>query len=536
MDQQINNFLDSAKTVQKIVSGLVEQIAGISLEKEKVDALRRLADATERTVAALAAAPSDPFEVVALMNEYEGGLVAIREYMDASFRRENLKTYVSSLTSNEFYKMQETFIHKLQSSCRDRNGIKKEYIDAVVMDAVTMKQLQESFRNRPLAYELYVALLQRIIAQHDNDPVGRAAIMEQIEKDKDWILGATFGKIRYTVNPPLYTHGLVPCSAAMRLPELAEALSLPKVKSLDALAKVISRADLIVQYRVIKNPIVYDITKLYGAKIDAAAGPNPKMIGLLKTLQYAAQEATSFKWRFDTEKWIDPANDRVLILNAVTPELFKVMAPIFSRRPILAFKSSVPFLYQDPVVSRRWMYNAQVIQRAMPRMFSSVKFDIKRIEQKYEIVDIKYLINRIYLELERKYDELSKGRPAATPSDLRNVFTNAAYTEIYSRICQEEFHNYFSKNLYLINIDKVDIGEVFSSFLFYLQHYERNFSKELYDRYNDLVKKAPDLGTMDKKVFMEIVLNALKKFIKNESNIYKNIHMKLYFQKLSIVE
>lgn len=532
---EINMFLKAAAAPQKVLEEILTLLDGISLDKEKNAAIRALVNRCTALLADLQAAADEPFKVVALMNEYLLELDRVKEYLQDKYKRENLKTFVSTMTSNDFYKAQEAFIAKARAAADVQQQAKFAFIDAVSIQA-SPSDLQKRFRELPLSFELYISLVQRVLGSYAHDPIKRAELADQIEQDKDWILGATTGKVHHTVNPPLNTHGLVPCSDPMTIEEVCKAFGIPKTTSMEKLSKAL-KVDVFVQHRVIKNPILYNVMDLYGERVNAVAGPNPAMIKQMSTLRYAPQEKAAFRWRFDTESWTAPGNEKVLILNAVTPTLYKVMAPLFAKKPMLVFKTSVPFMYTDKVKSRRWMYNTQVIDRAMPHLFTPAKFDVKLKEQQFEMVDTKYLINRIYMEIDRKYDELAR-RKVATFKDLRHLFTNEAYTEIYSSICREEFHNYFRKNLYLINIDKVDVGEVYTSFIFYLQHYERNFSKELYDQYNTLIKKLKleDIASMDKKAFLAVVEATLKKFITPESNIYKNTHLKLYFQKLSLVE
>ena len=463
----------------------------------------------------------------------------IMEIIDEKFGKD-MKTFVTQTTVGEILheerQLLDCFTKFVQRNAPILLQIRKMLAEAIVSMDFEAAAIQKEFRIEPITTDLYVEIMNQLLSKYAAERRFDLThkIMSLVESDKNWILERGERKIKPVMQFSCF--GLIPIGRGRPLEDLAEILRVDKknLGSIEKLAKCLNsqQVDLIIINKVIEFPIEYDIFGLIGKQLDKNAGISEKSINEFKTVSILDDKN---KWDFNVKLY--PSKGEKVVVIGRTSDKFSAMTVYFGG-PAYLFKTACRelILFAEGKANLKRDHHAEkTIRLAKNHMFLEVSYDI---EENINIdFGIKNVINDLFLEIA---DAFSKKLPKKYPADnsaLRDIFVQENFKNIINRVITMRFHEYFRKNTYDINVDKINMGEVYMTFLFHLEFLERAFFKEIGDRFNEFInlENTEKLGVFKQK-FEEIVINILEKLITLESNIFLEVHRKIKFLKLSLTK
>ena len=460
----------------------------------------------------------DCFYIFHSVEEMSKGIKDVLDYLEKNYAKSKLDNYITQTSYSDFSEIEEKIFANFRLFEKKKEKVYGELYAVMyenIKEEMKPREIQKYFREWPESVDFYVFVMQNLLEQRS--AYERIEIHKLISEDKEWALKTT--KVKAEDDEPfMSSFGLVAATPARTLAELAKTLGLAgDIQTVDSFAKHYASygVDFAVIETVTNRPILYNSIGLMGKTINLKQGLNTELVSLLLTILPGKVS----KWSFKITKKEVPNSEKMLVLQKVAESSFKILTNYIGA-PGPIYKISLD------LTDRRDKYNAAIIDMAKNEMFTLIKHSTESFEKKSDIVDPKFLINDIFLAITEKFEKNQKNRV-----NLKTLFTDSAYTEIYTNKLEKEFHEYFRKNLYMINIDKINISDVFVSFRYHLKLYQRNFSKDIYDSFTS---KIEQIKSDPQKLFEEVIMTLLKKYISPESNIYKDMYMKILTMKLNI--
>lgn len=362
-----------------------------------------------------------------------------------------------------------------------------------------------------------------------------------------------------TVNPFIKNFGLINTSGLLSINDISQLLFHNENSTIQDLIKTCKTKeyDLIVIKKILNRGIEYNILPLVdyseSKKFDSSHnnddGISEDTITRYRTIDYITPSPN--KWEIKYEYSYENATNKfVLILQELAPKKYCILSnklePSKESRIYFVRKSVInEFIkfvktksYNHTRVNN---YNEIINEKIVNNMFLYVKPDIESLKIKSQVIDSKYLRNEIYVLILAKFKTMFEKKNIKSIYDFSTLIHDESLLKIFSQVIMNEYYKYLFKNASVYETENISASEVYSSFLFVINIYERDFIKQMHDIF---INRIPDKSVFsdEKKniilfeLFEKLLNDVLHLIVTNESNIFQTIIYKLYLYKLSLLD
>ncbi len=487
----------------------------------------------------------------------------------------NVETFLSQTYINEtreYNQRVQLLFSKAKKECSKYDNELLDYMVISIVNDITEEEdkILEKFtsftddvKKSPESIILYQRATNKILEKISPQNIQLSyTILSLIERVKNEIITDN-KKYKYSTNNVFIKNfGLIAITGALDI-EVISKIIFPKEKTsapkdINSLSKLCKKLDydLILIKKIINRGIGYNINQLinytessdFRKKYESDDGITEDIVKRYNTINYTGDKSLGWSMKYN---YLIENSEHVFVL--VLEEIYKNKFCILSNKldadkPLYFIRKThanemIEFakapLYKS---TRVGSYNRIINQKIIENMFLPIKPDVETIKIRSQVIDSKYLRNEIYILILSKFKELYDKTKINNLYDYNKLIHDNSYGEIFSRVIMNEYIRYLFKNIAVYESDNISISEIYSSFLFILNIYERDFKKKLHDIF--LVNMPNrDIFKMDKKTkdqtlnntFDKILSNVLHSIITNENNIFQSILYKLYLFKLSLI-
>jgi len=323
---------------------------------------------------------------------------------------------------------------------------------------------------------------------------------------------------------------------------------------------------VVILNRVLKKPIEFNFWALIDQKIanpylqSSDMGITQNTIDQFNTIQFKELKSGK-KWDFSIDTYGSIDSEYFIVLENLNNELYRTMG-IYNemyvndkngggikevkihKDKITEFINYVKKKGVLPTKTRISEYNLIQEKKVLTNMFLPIKFDIREIKLKTQIIESHLLRHFILSKLQKQFDEIFKkefknGDKIKTYKNIAELIHNKKFIDIFDGILIEQYDIYAIKNKNNDNAFK--FSETMSTFLAVLFSMNIDFRRLIHDFYISTHIDVKILSATNKikhdelfDVFTEIVKKVLKKIISNERNIYQEILYKNDLLNLSL--
>ena len=442
--------------------------------------------------------------------------------------------------------------------------------------------LSEEFKKYKYTYFLYAHIYNKILLEINNDDSELDSVVnsnaykktyEKIldihEQNKDYVLSilaidelqkpkkvSKSHETSLKTNPELKSYGLVPISNLLTIDQISEMIW-PKSKAVKTIDEFINlcktkRTDLITIKEYLNRGIDYNVldlmnfekSKNFDILNNSNDGITQGTTERFTNIKYISSINKQFKftkvYKYD---YMSNINDSIIVIEELAPDQYHILSNQFKDQfnKILdktSIKDFIKFINNtSSAVSRIDVYNTIINKNIVKNMFLGSKPDMTILEQKALTVDPKYLRHEIYTNIISKYKELDAHHkiPNKSIHTFSKLFHNKAFEQIFSNMISKQYNTYFSNTFSDGNTKnikdekKLDIStsEVYSSFVFSMYIYERDFKKKMHDNFIIEMHSIVDLDKDALFIVFEKILNrVLNDVITNDSNLLQSLEFK----------
>lgn len=387
-------------------------------------------------------------------------------------------------------------------------------------------------------------------------------ILNIIQEYINFVLDNTHQKeksIKYNDNNPfLKSFGISAVTEVMDIESISQKVFNKKEKTLKGFTNLckLEKYDLIHIKKYLNRGLSYNIlplldfksSKVYEKNNSVDDGITEDLIERYKTITYLSDKST--KWTIDYKYLLEKEEHKfVIVLQELNSNQFCVISnKLYLMNEMMYFmrKSQIKdFLYfvknKKFDKTRVNNYNKLINKNIVQNMFLHVQPDIESLQVKSQLADPKYLRHELYISLFSKFKELYDKKSPKSVYEFSKLLHNQIFENMFSQILMNEYYKYLFKNISIFETENISLSEVYSSFLYTMNIYERDFKKQMHDVFLTNVPNT-EVFKSDKKdkilvdLFEEILKKVLNLIITNNSNIYQSIMYKLYLFKLSLLD
>jgi hypothetical protein len=320
--------------------------------------------------------------------------------------------------------------------------------------------------------------------------------------------------------------------------------------------------DLILVKSMQKNGVEFSTKQLFENDVDSASddittqnGINRELIKKYKTIKYSNEKND---WNMGYEYlYKSDSNKFVLVIKQVTNSKYTVLHTLFTPNVYALRKNSIrPFIDfvcdQDPKLkfdskpsfTRVHAYNKVMNNTIANNMFLCAKPNVEKLKIKSQIVDPKYLRNEIYIRIINLFKKNYNTKEINSLYSMSELVHREEYYEAFSNVIINNLMDYINSNQSAYMEYNI-IPEVYTSFLSTLFWYQRDFNKNMHDKFIEIMEGHNDdlyeLNDFEKdkallEIFDSMVTNALNKVITNDNNMYSILLYKLYLFRISLID
>lgn len=537
--------------VQKIKSGL-EHLNTLSTIKVTTDTIPSLVS------------------VVKSVNQLDALLAIINKTLVQLLdKKVNVETFLSQTFINETREYHAKVQH-LFAKLKAELSESYEKILEVVKESIIKLIVSNTEKNFdifvkatiPLCVELFNRVTNTLLDSIE-DPALTAAILKKVEVAKNNILiGEKPEKFKYkNINPFFKSYGLVSVSEICDITTLAKVVfpnnvSLIKTeKEFVALCHA-NNYEVVICTKHLGRGISYNVlpllnleeSKSFGTRHSDGDGVSQEFVDRFHTIEYIGKK--SVKWNIDFEHFELKYAKFVIVICSPYPGLYGVISNKIDPPQHFMRKAMVePFLefikntaIKNTYVSTRvGKYNEMSGKEIVNKMFLSVKPDLDSLKIKAQVIDPKYLRNEVYVLILAKFRELFAKDEPQNAYEFSKLVHSKEFESIFNHVVMNEYHKYLFRNTSIYEVENISMSEVYASFLYTMNIYERDFKKRLHDTFllampKNEVFKDPSRSRLLDEIFDDILKKTLQKIITNENNIFQSILYKLYIFKLSLID
>ncbi len=312
--------------------------------------------------------------------------------------------------------------------------------------------------------------------------------------------------------------------------------------------------DLILITRHSPTSIIYNIRDLmdyeksaeFDRKHKKTDGVTTESAARYNIIKYAGDKG---KWKIDYKFIIDKNNKFTVVLETVYPGIYHILSTNLKTniirssqiQPLATFIKKAE--KQQIQKSRIDMYNEILCHSIANNMFLSVKPSIDELKVRSAATDPKYMRNNIYLNMMSQYKKLYTNK-INNLYKFNELIHDESFYQIFSNVVMNEFTNHLIKNLNTLDIENINVAEVYSSFLPTLTRYSRDFRRNMHDKftasYASMDKQIFSMNDKDREIklssiFSETLRMILEGIVTNNSNLFQSLLYKIMLFRLSII-
>lgn len=513
--------------------------------------------------------------IINIIKEEFNQVLTSNKYAQINFNYANLsQNYLDELTVI-FVKVNKKNKHitdQITEQCIDliNNNLNQNIIENLSM-------ISNIFKKYRYVWDIYTSIINKQLQKNKYTNEIMVNILKINESNKDFILeipnninhnSIVSSKISNT-NPYLNTYNLVPISNLLSIEKISELLlptHMDKIKNINQLLNIckISKYDLIVMQKYLNNGIDYAILDLLDYKKSMDFGINNsdndgitlETISRFNNINYISDKLVDFNIKY-TYLNIDNTNEFVAILEETYPGYFRIMSDKFNliNQKYFTRKSTIPeFLNSQDLTNRAQKsktsridnYNNIISKKICNNMFLTAAYDTRIIKQKLITNNPNYLRYNIKKAMIDKYSSFKLSKNIY---ELSKIIHDKAFENIFSDYITNEYFIELNKNKEQCDHRKVDLSEIYLSFVSYLSEYIKDFKKKTHDEFtikvsdiikDDIFNKYKDdndkINTYLRECFEEIMALVFDELITNEKNVFQSLEFKLSLFNLSYVD
>ena len=394
---------------------------------------------------------------------------------------------------------------------------------------------------------------------------------------KDYIIGGD-QIVKWSegdLNPFIKSFGLVPITNIISLDTLAILAFGKTVKNLTGLETLCKqkKTDLIVIKKILDRGIKYDILNLLDYKIskdyritnDDNDGITQQTIDRFDNINYISKSTGNFSVKYSIKKLAsETARDKksnkidvrpVLIIEELATGVYHILSTNLdglAMNKYITEKTDIPngfieFISTGKHTTRINAYNDLINKRIVRNIFLGIHFNIKEKSEQItkKSYDPKYLKDKIYRAIMDEYRRISS-------KQIKNIYSfskiahDKKFNKIFSDVILEKYYSYLNTGQILKRLESQNIPktEIYTSFMFRLNKYEKDFIKKMHDglikeiiiiQKNNVFEQSDSQKQLE-LIFDRLVFSVLTDVINIDSNLFESLDYKLYLTKLSLID
>jgi len=393
-------------------------------------------------------------------------------------------------------------------------------IENSIKDIKDIKTFSLNIRKYIFLWPLYEVITQNLLKSDELKEELKEDILIINEENKSFILSNTFSNVskksKVKTDIGIKTYGLIPVTNLLSIDEVSNLVIkksnlTKKEMTFTEFTKLCKdkKINLVLIKKQVNNGVNYNILDLLDyAKSDEYAKTNNSKDGItIDTIK-----------RYDTIKYIGKRNasniisykitpsdkEELLILEEIWPNKYYIMSNKLSDYILKKseLKEFIDFIESQTISKNRINdYNSIINKKIMKNMFLDKKYDIDEINEKSVAKDPKYFRHEIQSNIIDAYTKLTKGVNIKNIQDFSKIVLDENLIEAFSTSI-----NKFS----VIDNDIIDKTDIFLSYIFNINIYERDFKKMIND-----VFKFNIQSIIKDKVFAETNQEIIKRKLYN---------------------
>lgn len=409
------------------------------------------------------------------------------------------------------------------------------------------------------SWKLYKMFIAKIIDKYENTKE-MYDILQKNEQAKNYIFlgeNVTKNDIKENKekfdfnNPPLYNYGLIPVLKPENIKYISSKVfeySVENIKEFEDICKK-EKYDLVIIKKILDRGISYNIldlmnfekSKEYEKTNSSSDGINTFTIERYRNISYIADINKKKKWEISYKYIVNDQDHKfVIILEELYPNTYQVLSNNFDsffvrKTAIIEFFKS-EYLSKHDSYSRIHGYNRIINNDIMNNMFLPLSVDTEVLLKKSQIVDAKYLRHEIYSKILSEFiDNYDKSNPKNI-YDISKLVHDEKILKLFNQIMMDQFHSHINDNMNLYESKGVSLAEIYTSFIYTMNTYDRDFVKKIHDEFSLEIVKLKNLENIDKNIDKKEIIDMFDKILKTsvnavitlQSNIFQILHYKLY--------
>ena len=331
----------------------------------------------------------------------------------------------------------------------------------------------------------------------------------------------------------------------------SDLIDLVKYLNSDKSKKNKSNISLIVINKLIKNPIEFDISKLYDKneiknyKQGETNGINIKYISKFTTIKF---KEINNKWNFNTTNYGSLDNNNFIILEKINKDNYRILKKysninirhrtynifenvldsdgiINNRNVIFGF---ITFILNKNIIydnDRINIYNNMIESKIVKNMILYNKVDNFELNKSSKIIDVTLLKYDLVNKIIQIINNLSKNKKIfKNKKDIINLMHNDMIINCFSNFLITHFLSYISEKFKNYNNSNYYINDLLKTFIAQLLIVKTNFQKKIHDIYIEKESELIQLDIKSVKSFLEnIFIEVLDLLITVDDNIYLSV-------------
>jgi hypothetical protein len=300
----------------------------------------------------------------------------------------------------------------------------------------------------------------------------------------------------------------------------------------------------------------FEKTKAFEKNHSSNDGIAVETVERYNTIEYISSKQIDWDIKYDYmhNTPVDTGNKFIVVLQELYPDRYLVLSnklDAFERSYVIRktqVKELIQFVEAQSYTSTRVNnYNKIINEKILDNMFLATRPDVENLKIKSQIIDPKYLRNEIYVLVLSKFRELHGKTKVRSIYDFSKLVHSVEFERLFSDIIMNEYYKYLFKNNSIYEAENISISEIYTSFLYTISIYERDFKKKIHDSF------LRDMGLIPEEIFTKefdeearkqstleffdaLLKTVLGDIITSENNIFQSLIYKLYLFKLSILD
>lgn len=402
-------------------------------------------------------------------------------------------------------------------------------------------KILSAFENYTCSWDFFTELLRYLLKKRSTDPNASRQLLLINERAKEMILKDVSRPVEHKkINPPLTTYNLIPISKIMDIDEISQTIFKTKANNINDFKNICKdkKYDLIIIKKIFGRGVDYNITdlldytasKTYIKNNATDDGITKNTINRYNNIKYMGNTTNKLSIDYDHKV---KNNSYCVILEELYPKKFHIMNTVFNNEIYFVLKSEIEHLLKDITSSSKTTssinnYNIILNRNIIEKMFLDFPVDIEKMENKSVTRDIKQLHHDLKFQIKKRYKYLVDKLNPKNIADYMAIIHDNSISDLFLEIMT----NAYIEILDNADINKNQIPELYSTFLYKMQIFYRDFNKKIHDLFVIHSKSHPnDFDIVFDKV-LQITLNTI---VTQNNNVYQLFIYKLDLLKLTLI-